>query len=168
MASLLQKLTGLTSEAFHNQTSQFKQWINGDAIAGASDAIKALRLSFNIPKVKKKDWQYMIPNILVLFLMSVAFLLFHGIIVLSCHLITLTGWTDISPPTLYSTIGVAIWVQISLWSTLLSNMFYTSAEDCFYARLSQVDHQGLLEVHRREENWSFILRTWSSFKRTVR
>ena len=168
MATLIKKLTDLTFEAFRNQTSQFKQWINGDAISGASDAIKALRLSFEIPKVKKKDWQYMIPNLLVLFLMSIVFLLFHGIIVLSCHLISLTGWTDISPPTVYSTIGVAIWVQIGLWSTLLSNIFYSSAEDCFYARLRQVDLQGLLEVHQREENWSFVLRTWSSFKRTVR
>ena len=168
MASFVQKLTGLTSEAFHNQTSQFQQWMNGDAISGASDAIKALRLSLDIPKVRKKDWQYMIPNLLVLFLMLIVFLLFHGMIVLSCHLISLTGWTDIAPPTLYSTIGVAVWVQIGLWSTLLSNIFYSSAEDCFYARLSQVDHQGLLEVHQRKENWSFVSRTWSSFKRTVR
>ena len=168
MATYVEKLTALIFEAFHNQKSQLQQWVNGDAMSGASDAINALKASFKIPNVKKKDWQYMIPNLLVLFLMSILFLLFHWIIILICYLISLTGWTDFSPPTLYSTISIAIWVQIGLWSMLLSNIFYNSAEDCFYARLNQLDHQGLLDVHRREENWSFVLRTWSSFKRTVR
>ena len=168
MAIYLEKLTSLVLGAWNNQNSQFKQWINGDAISGASDAINALKASFKIPTVKKKDWQYMIPNLLVLFLMSIVFLLFHGIIVLICHVILLTDWVDISPPSLFSTFSVAIWIQIGLWSTLLRNIFYNSAEDCFYARLNQVDHQGLHEVQKWKENWSFVSRTWSSFKRTVR
>ena len=168
MAIYVENLTSLVFEAWNNQTRQFQQWSKGDAIAGASDAIIALKASFKLPRVRRKDWQYMIPNLLVLFVMFLAFLLFHGIIVLICHLISLTGWTNITPPSLFSTLGVGIWLQISLWSAVLSNIFYTSAEDCFYARLNQVDHQGLLEVHRREENWSFVSRTWSSFKRTVR
>ena len=131
MALYLENLITLVFDAWNNQNRQFQQWSKGDAIAGASDALIALKVSFKLPSVRKKDWQYMIPNILVLFFMILVFLLFHGIIVLVCHLISLTGWTDISPPSIFSTLGVAIWIQISLWSTLLSNISYTSAEDCF-------------------------------------
>ena len=109
----------------------------------------------------------MIPNLVVLFVMCLAFLLLHGIIILICYLIGLTGWT-VTPPTLFMTIKLVIWIQIGLWSTLLSNVFYTSAEDCFYSRLDQLDHQSLIEVHRWEENWSFLLRTWSSVKRNIK
>ena len=61
-----------------------------------------------------------------------------------------------------------IWMQISLWSTILSNIFYNSTEDCFYSRLNEVDHRGLIEVHRWKVNWSFLTRTWNSLKRIIK
>jgi hypothetical protein len=167
MSRYIQKLNRLTSEAWQNQSNQIQQWLNGDAIHGAAAAIEALKQSFKLPRVRQKDWQYMIPNLVVLFVMSLAFLLLHGLIILTCHLIGLTGWT-ITSPTLFTTTRLVIWIQIGVWSSLLSNVFYNSAEDCFYSRLNQVDHQGLIEVHRWEENWSFLARTWSSLKRNIK
>ena len=136
--------------------------------SGALDGIEALKQSFNLPIVIRKDWQYMIPNILILIVMLIAFLILHGINLLFVGLINLTGWITISAPTLFSTISVLIWIQISIWSLILTNFFYTSGEDCFYARLNQLAGDSkLVEVHGWKVNWSFIDRTWSSFKRTI-
>ena len=103
MSKIIQTLIDLPSEAWQNQSSQIQQWVNGDAMAGAFDAVQALKESFTLPIVRRKDWKYMIWNLLVLFVMSLAFLLLHGIILLTCTLIEFTGWT-IPSPTLFSTL----------------------------------------------------------------
>ena len=167
MSIYIEKFTKLASEAWNNQSDQVQQWRRGDAFSGATAGLGAITASFKLPMVRKKAWNYMIPNLLVMVSMTLAFLVLHGIILFICYLIGLVGWA-ISPPTLLSTFQFAIWIQIGLWSTLLSNMFYNSAEDCFYSRLNDVDHQGLIQVHRWEENWSFLSRTWTSFKRTIK
>ena len=167
MSIYIEKFTKLASEAWNNQSDQVQQWRNGDAFSGATAGLGAITASFKLPMVRKKAWKYMIPNLLVMVSMTLAFLVLHGIILFICYLIGLVGWA-ISPPTLLSTFQLAIWIQIGLWSTLLSNVFYNSAEDCFYSRLNDVDHQGLIQVHRWEENWSFLSRTWTSFKRTIK
>ena len=167
MSIYIEKFTRLASEAWNNQSDQVQQWRHGDAFSGAIAGLGAITASFKLPMVRKKAWNYMIPNLLVMVSMTLAFLVLHGIILFICYLIGLVGWA-ISPPTLVSTFQLAIWIQIGLWSTLLSNVFYNSAEDCFYSRLNDVDHQGLIQVHRWEENWSFLSRTWTSFKRTIK
>ena len=63
MSRYIQKLNKLTSEAWQNQNNQIKQWLNGDAIHGATAAIEALKQSFKLPRVQQKDWKYMILNL---------------------------------------------------------------------------------------------------------
>ena len=168
MSAYIRKLNKLVSGAWQNQRDQIKQWANGDAIEGASDGFDALKATLKMPEVRRKDWQYMIPNLIVLFVMSLVFLLLHGIILFICYLSEQFFSWPIDPPTLFSTTQFAIWLQIGLWSSLLGNFFYNSAEDCFYSRLKEVDQDGLINVQQCKENWSFMIRAWNSIKRTLK
>ena len=149
------------------QKKQLIEWIHGDAFKGAVAALRTLFIVHELNLVQKNSKQHLKSNLLALFAMTVLFGLLYIAINICCHIIGLVGW-DVVPPSLFYAYTWAIWTQVGLWSIILRYFFDRSSEDCFYERMKTIENDRISIVQTWPENYSILMETWGSIKRTFR
>ena len=160
-------LSNLFISAWMNQKKQMLEWLRGDPILGAWEAIKtmfAVRSSFAVNKNFRHHLKY---NSIALVVSFIMFAILFSIMNVSCRIMSIFA-LKLDPPNILNAFIWSFWIQVGLWGILLKYFFYRSTEECFYERMKYVDNEGLAMIQSWPKNYSIFLETWNSMVRTIR
>ena len=160
-------LSNLFISAWINQKKQMLEWLRGDPILGAWEAIQtmfAVRLSYAVNKNFSQHLKY---NSIALVVSLSMFAVLFSIMNISCRIMSIFA-LKLDPPNIFNAFVWSFWIQVGLWGILLKYFFYRSTEECFYERMKCIDNEGLAMIQSWPENYSILLVTWKSMVRTIR